>query len=148
MICTYCAAEMPEVSEYCPECGRSVGHAGAQLQPANLAEAVLGALAYIGVLPAIVMLAIPAVRERRFVRFHCWQALIFVGATVVIALAVKIFFMLFSAMPGIGFLVSWLLLGVVVIAIAVCWLALVVKALQGETYGLPYLGKIAERFTG
>lgn len=107
----------------------------------------MGALAYVGLFPAIVLLVVPAARNRRFVRFHCWQSLLFGAATVLIGMAVKLFFLIFSILPVVGFLISWLLLGVASIAVVILWLALVVKALQGEPYELPFLGPLATRLT-
>ena len=108
----------------------------------------MGAVAYVGILPAALMLAIPATRRRAFVRFHCWQALLFVAATALAGVGVKLFFLIFSVVPMAGFLLSWLLLGVVSIAVAILWLVLIVKALQGESYQLPQLGSISIRLAG
>ena len=107
----------------------------------------MGGLAYVGLLPAVVLLLVPATRRRQFVRFHCWQSLLFTAATVLAGFAVKLLFLLFSLLPVVGFLISWLLLGIVSIAVVVLWLALIVKALQGETYELPFLGPLASRLT-
>lgn len=148
MICSYCAAEMPDISGFCPDCGRSVAQAVRHMPAADFSEALMGGLAYIGLLPAIVLLVLPAARRRVFVRFHCWQSLLFTAATVLLGIAVRLLFLLFSILPVVGFLISWLLLGIVAIAIIILWLALIVKALQGESYELPLLGPLATRLTG
>lgn len=147
MICSYCAAEMPEVSGFCPVCGKAVHPAEAPIRAGDLQEALLGAVAYVGILPAVLLLAIPATRKRAFVRFHAWQALLLLAATVLAGIAVKIAFLIFSFVPMAGFLFSWLLLGVVSIAVVILWLVLIVKALQGEAYVLPLIGPMSMRLT-
>ena len=147
MICSYCAAEMPDISGFCPDCGRSVAQRRLQTRATEFSEALMGGLAYVGLLPAVVLLLVPATRRRQFVRFHCWQSLLFTAATVLAGFAVKLLFLLFSLLPVVGFVISWLLLGIVSIAVVVLWLALIVKALQGETYELPFLGPLASRLT-
>jgi uncharacterized membrane protein len=147
MICSYCAAEMPDISGFCPDCGRSVAYGSVHAVAADFSQALLGALAYIGLLPAVVMLVVPATRRREFVRFHCWQSLVFTAAAALAAIAVKFFFLVFSMLPVVGFLFSWLVLGVVSIALLVWWLVLVAKALQGDSYEFPLLGPLAMRLT-
>jgi uncharacterized membrane protein len=142
MICSYCAAEMPEVSAFCPDCGRSVA-AAAEIRAYDLTEALMGAAAYLAVLPAIVLLAIPATRNKSFVRFHCLQSLLFAAAAAILGLTVKLFFLIFSLLPIVGFLFSWLLLGIVSIGITVLWVVLIVKAAQGNCYELPIIGPVA-----
>jgi uncharacterized membrane protein len=111
-------------------------------------EALLGAAAYLAVFPAIVLLAIPATRASRFVRFHSWQSLLFAGAAVVTGLVLKLLFLLLSIVPAVGFLFSWLLGGVVSIALVVLWAVLFVKVLQRDCYELPVIGPLAARLAG
>jgi uncharacterized membrane protein len=100
---------MPEISEFCPGCGRSVG-APEALRAADSREALLAALAYL-VAPAIVFLAVPALHRSRFVRFHSWQSIFFVAAAAVAALVMKLLFGVFSVLPAIGLLLAWLCVG-------------------------------------
>ena len=144
MICTHCAAEMPEISAFCPGCGRSVD-APEELSVASTRDAVLGGLSYVTVVPAIVFLAVPAFRSNRFVRLHSWQSVFFFAAAAATALLLKVLFAVFSILPAIGFLVAWLLVGVTFIAMMMLWVVLTVKAVQGQGYELPILGRIAAR---
>jgi uncharacterized membrane protein len=142
MICSHCSAEMPEISVFCPGCGRSV-NAPEVLSAADARDALLGALAYVMVVPAILFLAVPALKSSRFVRFHSWQSVFFAIAAAITALLVKLVFAVFSILPGIGFLLAWLSVGVTSIALAVIWAVLAVKAVQGRSYYLPVIGHVA-----
>jgi uncharacterized membrane protein len=144
MICPHCAAEIPEVSVFCPGCGRPV-EAPETLRARNTRDALLGALAYVTALPAIVFLAIPALRSNRFVRFHSWQSVFFAVAAAVIALLMKLLFTFFSMLPSVGFLAAWLSIGITFIAMVVIWVVLAVKAVQGQSYELPVLGRLAAK---
>jgi uncharacterized membrane protein len=142
MTCSHCAAEMPDISAFCPVCGRSVS-APEILIATDRRDAFLGALAYVTVAPAIVFLAVSGLKSSRFVRFHSWQSVFFGIATAVTAVLIKVLFAIFSILPGIGFLLAWLSVGIAFIAIVVAWVALAVKALQGRSYELPLIGHIA-----
>ena len=135
---------MPEISAFCPGCGRSV-NAPEELSAATARDAVMGGLAYVTVVPAIVFLAVPALRSNRFVRLHSWQSVFFFAAAAVMALLIKVLFAIFSILPAIGFLVAWLSVGVTFIAMVMVWVVLAVKAVQGQSYELPVLGRIAAR---
>jgi uncharacterized membrane protein len=144
MICSHCAAEMPEISAFCPSCGRSVT-AEPELTATRFQDAVLGALAYATFVPAIVFLAIPALKSSRFVRFHSWQSVFLAIATVVAGSALRLLFVILSILPLVGFLLAWLSLGVGLLAIVVVWAALVAKAARGQGYELPMIGPLAAR---
>src|SRR5215831_11208804 len=82
MICSYCAAPMPDISGFCPQCGQAV-RAASDTSRRNAEfglpgrQALLGTLAYVTALPALLFLAIPTLRRDSFVRFHCWQSIFF-----------------------------------------------------------------------
>ncbi len=142
MTCSHCAAEMPDISEFCPGCGRPVG-APKTLPAADSHEALLATLAYVAVVPAILFLASPALNRSRFVRFHSWQSILFATATAITALVIRLLFGVFSILPAIGLLLAWLCVGVACIGTAVLWLLLTVKAAQGQSYELPVIGTMA-----
>ena len=133
---------MPDISEFCPGCGRAVDTPEAT-GVSDSREAILAALAYVPVAPAIVFLTVPALNRSRFVRFHSWQSIFFVAAAAITALVMKLLFGVFSVLPAIGLLLSWLLVGVAFIGIAVLWVLLTVKAAQGQSYELPVIGSMA-----
>jgi len=145
MICTYCSAAMPEISAFCPGCGRSVDRAGSadQIFASGVRDWLLGPLAYVALVPAIVFLIVPPLRSSRFVRFHSWQSILFAVATAVAALATRLLFFVLSVIPFGGFLLAWLLIGLVVLAVVVLWGVLVLKAALGEAFELPWLGPLA-----
>ncbi len=144
MTCAHCAAEMPVTSAFCPACGLPSSSDRGEWFAGDRTDAVLGAIAYFAVLPAILLLAVPAIRSKHFLRFHCWQALLFAAGTVLIGLALKLLFMIAAFLPA-GFLLFWLLLGVSSIAVVLLWMVLVIKALQGYGYELPVIGPVAAR---
>jgi len=133
---------MPDVSAFCPKCGRSVS-AEPEAQAAAPIDAVLAAVSYLAVLPAILFLVIPAIKQKRFVRFHSWQSLLFTAAAAVIGAVAKVLFLFFSILPGIGYLLAWLSLGILSIAVSVIWVVLLVKAAMGQGYELPIIGPFA-----
>jgi uncharacterized membrane protein len=61
-------------------------------------------------------------------------------ATCVFGLAIRLLFLVFSALPFGGFLFAWLLVGVGAIAAAILWTALIAKAALGDRYELPLIG--------
>jgi uncharacterized membrane protein len=149
MICSYCSAEMPDISVFCPGCGRSVQQAREDLRPpispSSSRDSVLAVFAYFAMLPAILLLVIPPLRSSGFVRFHSWQSIFFTIATAIAALLTRLLFFVFSALPVIGFLLAWLCIGLVAMAVVVLWGVLVVKAGLGEAFELPWIGRFAEQ---
>src|SRR5215813_11305066 len=105
MICSNCAAELPEISAYCPSCGSSVNADSDPFQATDITDQILGAVAYVAVVPAMVLLLAPALRHRLFVRFHAWQSLLFTAAACVFAVLVRVLFLLFSILPFGGSLI-------------------------------------------
>jgi len=147
MICSHCASEMPDVSSFCPGCGRSIHEEADYLNATSTQEALAGAVAYLTFIPAVSFLVIPAFKDKPFVRFHAWQSVFFTGVTLVLGAAMRLIFAILSFVPFIGVLFAWLSLGLVFLAIVVLWAVLVVKAGQGQAYELPWLGQFAARLT-
>jgi len=152
MICSYCSSEMPAISAFCPGCGRSADSSSetvsSEPRAAGFGEALAGSLAYFALLPALLFLGLPSFRARRFLRFHSWQSVLFVITTLAIAALTRAIFALLAIIPGMGFLFAVLLAGVVALALVMIWCVLVLKALQGRTYELPWLGRWATLLTG
>jgi uncharacterized membrane protein len=141
---------MPDISAFCPECGQPV-QADSGSSPRNAEfglgsrQALLGMLAYVTALPALLFLAVPTLRRDSFVCFHCWQSIFFALATLIAALLVRIGFSLLALLPGVGFLLACLVVGVLLIAWVILWMVLVVKAALGQIYRLPWIGMGAAR---
>lgn len=153
---------MPDISEFCPSCGRPVREGNffapekadevaddateATSTPAMPAvdrnDRWLGALAYVTFIPAVLFLFLNQFQQRKFVRFHALQSILFWAAVVVFALLGVLASMF-------GWLFMWLLAGTLVgMALFFTWLLLSIKALQGEWFGLPWLGSFAQQHAG
>lgn len=140
---------MPEVSAFCPGCGRAVetepeGNAFVSSVAPLGRYALAGAIAYATFVPAVVFLLIPALRNVRFVRFHSLQSLLFAVAMLVIGGATRL---MFAGLSVFSFLLAWLVFGLVVLATVFLWIVVVVKAALGDAYELPVIGRFAERLT-
>ena len=133
---------MPDVSAFCPACGVSVAESPGAVDSRDRA---LGAVAYVGLIPAIILLLIPALRGNRFVRFHSWQSVLFTIASALLGLALKVLFVILAILPVIGFLLAWLSLGIGSMGIFILWVVLLVKAALGHYYELPLIGPVAEQ---
>src|SRR5258708_29276160 len=118
MTCPHCNAAMPDISAFCPACGLSVAETPGGIDSRDRA---LGALAYIGLIPAIVLLLVPALRGDRFVRFQAWQSVLFTIASSLLGLALKLLFVIFTILPVVGFLLAWLSLGIGSMGIFILW---------------------------
>ena len=143
---------MPEISGFCPACGRAVSQNSdsepdiAGVEPLSR-DALLGAAAYFTVVPAIVFLVIPATRHKRYVRFHSWQSILFAVSTVIIAGVTRLLFAVLAVLPFLGFLMAWLVAGLVSLALVFLWVAIVIKAALGDAYELPFIGTWSNRLT-
>jgi uncharacterized membrane protein len=97
----------------------------------GLDENVAGFFCYLlGFITGIVFLVVE--KESRFVKFHARQSTItFLGLFV------------------ISFIVGWIpVIGILILIFSlILWLILMVKALRGEKYMLPIVGKLADEKT-
>ncbi|MGC2194803.1 MAG: zinc-ribbon domain-containing protein [Terriglobales bacterium] len=163
--CGYCGASMPDIAEFCPTCGRPVREGNyfapeeprldepqadtpGETPPVVVVPAVewndrwVGALAYFTFIPALLFLFLKQFQRRKFVRFHAFQSIFFWAAVVVLLL-------LGLLASTFGWLFVWLLMGTLIgLALFFTWLLLSIKALQGEWFGLPVLGALAEQRSG
>ena len=102
----------------------------------GLDENVAGLLCYVlGWVSGIVFLLIE--QQNKFVRFHAIQSIVVFGVlniAGIILRAIPIFGVAFSAIIGV---LSFIL-----------WIVLMVKAIQGTKYKLPWAGNFAEKRTG
>jgi uncharacterized membrane protein len=108
-----------------------------QAAQSGLSDSAAGALAYVTIIPAIIFLIVEPYNRNAFVRFHSWQS-IFLG---IAAFAVDT---ILSFIPIIG----WILLFPVMIGFLVVWIMAILKALKGERWKLPIIGKYAEQQAG
>jgi uncharacterized membrane protein len=138
---------MPESAAFCPGCGLALqAEPRAQGKVGALPVSIAGALAYFTFIPAITFLILAPYNKNRFVRFHSVQCLLFWGAGILAAIAVKLATLALFIIPVLGPLLVVLVTAVTVLAAVVTWLVLLVKAFQGEMFKLAVLGDIAERY--
>src|SRR5271170_6480079 len=168
--CPQCHAEMPDNVSFCPGCGRRMWVPGQEnTKPVTSSPArspvasipaasvpitnvsnqpkdnFLAALAYLTFIPALVFALVEPFKRNRFVRFHSFQSIFLAGATIVAAVAIRILYSVLALIPLVGFLLAWLLSAVVLVGLVVLWLVLLVKALQGQIFRLPWIGDLAEK---
>jgi uncharacterized membrane protein len=102
----------------------------------GLSDNAAGALAYVTIIPAIIFLLVEPYNKNSFVKFHAWQS-IFLG---IAAFAIS-FINIIPILGQIIFLLGMLLL-------FVAWIIVLLKALKGERYKLPFIGNLAEKQAG
>jgi uncharacterized membrane protein len=105
-----------------------------------------GTLAYFTFLPAIVFLLVEPYRRSVFTRFHSLQSLFLSAAAILLALVLKLAGLALFAIPVLGPLLVVLVDVVAALAALFVWLVAVVKAFQGETFNIPFLGELAEQY--
>jgi uncharacterized membrane protein len=103
----------------------------------GLSDNSAAALAYVTVIPAIIFLLVEPYNKNSYVKFHAWQS-IFLG---IAAFAIQI---VLSIIPVVG----WILIPFVLIGFLVLWIIVLLKALKGERYKLPFIGNLAEKQAG
>jgi uncharacterized membrane protein len=98
----------------------------------GLEQNVAGALTYLlGFITGIVFLVVE--KDNKFVRFHAMQSTITFGAFFVL------YVLLTVTLVGVVLLLPLGLLQLVL------WIVLMIKAFNGQTYKLPWVGNIAEK---
>jgi uncharacterized membrane protein len=136
--CSMCGSQIPDGASVCAACGTRPA-AVAVATGAGLADNTAGMLAYITIIPAIVLLLIEPYSRNRFVRFHAWQSIFFNIAWWVIWIGLHIVLHF-----PLGFL-TVLIWPIVWLGGFIVWLILVVKANQGQMWKLPVIGDMAEK---
>jgi len=147
--CPHCAAQMPGDAEFCPACGRPTPEPkDARAKAGTVRENVAGALSYVTFLPAILFLFLAPYRNSRFVHFHSLQCLLFWGAAIIVTVALKVVGLIVFMVPMLGPLLVLIIDVLAALAALFIWLVLIVKALQGEMFQLPWVGEFAEQHAG
>ena len=94
---------------------------------------VAGLLCYVlGWITGLVFLLIE--RDSKFVKFHAWQSIYVFGALTIIGL-------ILGWIPVIGLVLGW----IVSVLAFILWIVLMVRAYQGATYKVRWLGDMAEK---
>ena len=108
-----------------------------QAAQSGLSDTAAGALAYVTIIPAIIFLVIEPYNKNSFVRFHSWQCIFLAIAGIAIHVVLGI-------IPVIG----WLLMPFASLGILILAIIALLKALKGERYQLPIIGKLAAQQAG
>lgn len=132
LTCPHCESSMPASAAFCPACGHS-------MRPIPPADRLAAALAYLTLVPGVVLLFLPPYRESRFVRFHAWQSILLWGLFVVVTIVSLL-------LSNVAAAIYFLLFGILAsLAMFFLWIVLSFKAWQGDRFELPLLGMLAER---
>ncbi|MNJ41081.1 Chloroplast import component protein (Tic20) [compost metagenome] len=76
-------------------------------------------------------------KKSRFVKFHAMQSVIALGLLSIAEIVL-------SQIPFIGWIASFL----IILLYLVLWITLMLMALQGRWFKLPYIGDFAEQLAG
>jgi uncharacterized membrane protein len=134
IVCGHCGVAMPNGAAFCPGCGRS-------MTPLASAERIAATVAYLPILPAAVLLFLPAFRQSRFVRFHAWQSVLLWSVFLVLTVVALL-------LSNVAAAVVFLLFGILAsLAMFFLWALLTLKAWQGERFELPVFGTLATRLS-
>lgn len=103
----------------------------------GLSDNAAGALAYVTIIPAIIFLIVEPYNRKPYVKFHSWQCIFLCIAAFAVHLVL-------SFIPVIG----WILVPFVSLGFLVIWIIVLLKALKGERFELPLIGKYASQQAG
>ena len=108
----------------------------------GLTENVAGLLCYVlGWISGLVFLLIE--QDNKFVRFHALQSIVTFGSISIVSIALSI--LRWTPYFGVVFNMANGLIGILAF---VLWIVLMVKAVQGTKYKLPWAGDFAEKRSG
>jgi len=107
-----------------------------QAAQSGLSDTAAGALAYVTIIPAIVFLIVEPYNRNSFVKFHAWQCILLYASGFVIGFV--------NVIPILGQIVFI----AAMIALFVVWLMALLKALKGERWEIPVIGKFAAQQAG
>ena len=144
-VCGACGAATYDEQEACPHCGEQGGDTSLTTSARNreqgrLPENLAAVLAYITVIPAVVLLLMKPYSKNEFVRFHAFQC---VGLTAA-SIALSTLFLLLATIAAINLLLIPISL-IAGIGIALIVLVCMIKARQHQVYPLPVLGAWAKK---
>lgn len=139
MKCGGCGTEIPDSSNYCPQCGiRKQGLSG------GMPENIAGLLAYITFIPAVIFLLIEPYNKNNFVRFHAFQSIFFTLASMVIQVALH----MMGSFMSIFALALIPIYGFVGLGFFILWIVCLVKAFNHEKFKIPIIGEWADQQAG
>ena len=108
-----------------------------QTAQAGINDNTAGALAYVTIIPAIIFLVAEPYKNSPFVRFHAWQCIFLHIAAIILEVVLMV-------IPVVG----WILLPFAGLGILLLAIYAIIKALNGERYEIPVIGKYAAKQAG
>ena len=139
--CSSCGGQIPAGATVCPACGHSAAPAAVTATAATTNnDNVMGALAYVTIIPPILFLVMEPYNKNKFIRFHSFQCLF----TCAFFFALGIALMIIGFIPVLG-LITIPIHFVLLVGGFVLWIVLVLKAYQGQMFKLPIVGDMAEK---
>jgi uncharacterized membrane protein len=108
--------------------------------PSGLSDNAAGGIAYITMIPAIVLLIIEPFKRSSTVRFQAWQSIFFFVAWAVVDILIGV---VQHLVPSAVFM-TLTVLQLVGLAIFVVWLIVFISAFAGKRIKLPIIGDLAE----
>lgn len=141
-ICRKCGAQVADGVMACPQCGAPMIEPPKTPQQDVEQNKVMAVLAYFGIL---VLIPILAAKESKFARFHANQGLILLITGVATGVVYSIFVLVVIKIESF---ISYVLAGIVGIALGLAWLLLlvlaiigIINAVKGEFKQLPLIGQ-------
>jgi uncharacterized membrane protein len=112
-----------------------------EVSSSGLSEDAAAGIAYITLIPAVVLLIIDPYRRSSLVRFHCWQSIFFFIAWALVNIGIGVGQ---SLVPAVIFqtMSPWQMAG---LGFFVIWLILFINAFNGKRIKLPIVGDLAEK---
>jgi len=107
-----------------------------QAAQSGLSDTTAGALAYVTIIPAIVFLLVEPYNKNSFIRFHAWQCIFLYLVAFVVGFV--------NVIPILGQIVFL----IAMVGLFVVWLMALLKALKGERWEIPLIGKYAAKQAG
>ena len=107
----------------------------------GLSDKAAGGLAYITAIPTVYFLRAERYKKRPYVRFHSWQAIYLLIATVLITIVLGV---ISNLVPALRFL-NFDHFPLDSLVLVILWIVALIKAFNGEWYKLPIIGSMAER---
>jgi len=147
-VCAACGTPTYDEDAACPHCGDQPRGTSATVstvkarsrEQGRVPENLAAVLAYVTVIPAIVLLLRKPYSKNEFVRFHAFQC---VGLTVA-SIALATLFLLLATIAAINLLLIPIAL-ITALGIALSVLVCMIKACQHQIYPLPVLGGWAKK---
>lgn len=104
-------------------------------------DRVAAGLAYIFAIPAVIFLRREPYKHRPYVRYHCWQSVYFLIASLLIGIVLAL---ITDTVPQLSFL-QFDNFPLVSLLLVILWVVAMLKAFNGKRYKLPVVGEMAEK---